>query len=91
MTRSIYKPNYLSKSIASKVINKCESIQTHSRSSVIPQELVNKKMFIYNGKSYTEIVISEDMVGHKLGEFSYTRKIIYEKTDRRKKKQLKKR
>jgi len=70
---------------------KNESAQTHSRSSTITRELISKKMFIYNGKSYTEVVITEPMVGHKLGEFSYTRKIIYEKTDKRKKKQMKKR
>ena len=49
-------------------------IKTWSRSSDIAPEMVGYKMAVHNGKDFIEVSITEDMVGHKLGEFSPTRK-----------------
>jgi ribosomal protein S19 len=46
-----------------------------SRSSFILPSFIGLVFEVYTGKSYTKVYIEEKMVGHKLGEFSYTRKI----------------
>jgi len=51
-----------------------KEILTKSRSSVVLPIFVGKTLQIHNGKSYTKVIITEPMVGHKLGEFSPTRK-----------------
>lgn len=51
-------------------------IKTWSRSSTIYPEMVNKRLAVHNGRNFIEVFITEDMVGHKLGEFSPTRKFI---------------
>jgi small subunit ribosomal protein S19 len=48
-------------------------IKTWSRKSTIIPEFVGSSFLIHNGKKFISITISEDMVGHKLGEFSPTR------------------
>ncbi len=48
-------------------------IKTWSRSSEISPEFVGKYFLVHNGRAFTEVFITEDMVGHKLGEFSPTR------------------
>jgi small subunit ribosomal protein S19 len=62
-------------------------IRTKSRSSTILQSFIGLIFEVYTGKSYTKIYIDEKMVGHKLGEFSFTRKLgkIHEKKKNRKK------
>lgn len=47
---------------------------TKNRNITIFPELVNKSIYVYNGKIYIKIKIVEEMIGHKLGEFSPTRK-----------------
>jgi small subunit ribosomal protein S19 len=56
-------------------------IRTKSRSSVILQSFIGLVFEVYTGRSYSKVYIDEKMVGHKLGEFAYTRKIgkIHEK------------
>jgi len=49
-------------------------IKTWSRDSEISPEMVGFTFGVHNGKDFIEVVISEDMVGHRLGEFSPTRK-----------------
>ena len=45
-----------------------------NRNSIIIKKFVGLSFNIHNGKTYTEIVATEDMIGHKFGEFSFTRK-----------------
>jgi small subunit ribosomal protein S19 len=54
---------------------KGKAIKTHKRELIITPELVGMTIGIYNGKDFTQIDINEDMIGHRLGEFSMTRKI----------------
>ncbi|MEA3421348.1 MAG: 30S ribosomal protein S19 [Acidobacteriota bacterium] len=51
-------------------------IRTYRRSSVITEEFVGKTIEIHNGKNFIPVYIREDMIGHRLGEFSLTRKFI---------------
>ncbi len=89
MVRSIWKPNYLDYNLVNAVLNNKNKsiIKTMSRSSTILQSFVGLTFEVYTGKSYTKIYIDEKMVGHKLGEFSFTRKIgkIHEKKNKKKK------
>lgn len=51
-------------------------IKTHCRDLVVLPVMVGSLVGIYNGKSFENVVITEDMVGHRLGEFSLTRKKV---------------
>lgn len=59
-------------------------IKTKSRSATILPNFVGLKFQIHNGKIYHDVTITEDMVGHKLGEFSPTRKIFSYKQSKNK-------
>ena len=79
MTRGIWKGPYVHPSLLKKVDKlkdkgKSQSIKTWSRNSTIIPEFVGHSFLIHNGRSFIPITISEEMVGHKLGEFSPTRK-----------------
>lgn len=52
---------------------KKDSIKTWARASQIPPEFVGNKFLVHNGKIFIEVFVTEDMVGHRLGEFSPTR------------------
>jgi small subunit ribosomal protein S19 len=52
---------------------KGKPIKTWSRGSQIPPEFVGKYFSVHNGRAFLEVFITEDMVGHRLGEFSPTR------------------
>ncbi|RKU43375.1 mitochondrial ribosomal small subunit component [Coniochaeta pulveracea] len=59
---------------------KVAPIRTQARSATILPNFVGLKFQVYNGKVYHDVLITENMVGHKLGEFAPTRKIfIYNK------------
>ena len=78
MSRSIWKGPFVDPSLLKKVEKlKDQSnkppIKTWSRKSTIIPEFVGFSFLIHNGKKYIPIKISEEMVGHKLGEFSPTR------------------
>ena len=78
MSRSIWKGPFVDPSLIKKVEKqKKESnrkpIKTWSRKSTIIPDFVGLSFLIYNGKKFIPIKISEEMVGHKLGEFSPTR------------------
>lgn len=51
-------------------------IKTWSRASTIYPEMVGFRFGVHNGREHIEVVVTEDMVGHKLGEFSPTRKFV---------------
>ena len=78
MSRSVWKGHFVDPSLIKKVeklkdqTNKTP-IKTWSRKSTIIPEFVGVSFLIYNGKKFIPIKISEEMVGHKLGEFSPTR------------------
>ena len=78
MARSIWKGPFVDPSLLKKVEkNKDRTsnkpIKTWSRKSTIIPEFVGLSFLIYNGKKFIPIKVSEEMVGHKLGEFSPTR------------------
>ena len=78
MARSVWKGPFVEESLIKKVEKlKNETvkkpIKTWSRKSTIIPDFVGVSFLIYNGKKFIPITISEDMVGHKLGEFSPTR------------------
>jgi small subunit ribosomal protein S19 len=80
MTRSLKKGPYVDERVLSKVVGKKPGetgvIKTWIRRSDIAPEMVGFTFGVYNGKEHLPVFITEDMVGHKLGEFSPTRKFI---------------
>ena len=78
MARAVWKGPFVEESLIKKVekqkneTNK-KPIKTWSRKSTIIPDFVGISFLIYNGKKFIPITISEDMVGHKLGEFAPTR------------------
>ena len=78
MSRSIWKGPFVEPSLLAKVEKMKNAtikqpIKTWSRKSTIIPDFVGLSFLIYNGKKFIPIKISEEMVGHKLGEFSPTR------------------
>lgn len=77
MSRSSKKGPYvdanLLKKVKSGVGDKRNPIKTWSRSSQIPPEFVGKYFSVHNGKNFIEVFVTEDMVGHRFGEFAPTR------------------
>ena len=55
--------------------SKNKPIKTHDRALVIVPRMVGKTIGVYNGKEFVRVIIVEEMLGHRLGEFSMTRKI----------------
>ena len=80
MSRSLKKGPYIDPAILKKVQDKKPSdtgtIKTWSRSCTIFPEMVGFTFAVYNGRKFIEFLITEDMVGHKLGEFSHTRTFV---------------
>ena len=79
MSRGIWKGPFVHPSLLKKVDklktgDKKKPIKTWSRNSTIIPEFVGHSFLIHNGKNFIPITVSEEMVGHKLGEFSPTRK-----------------
>ena len=81
MSRAVWKGPFVEESLIKKVdkqkneTNK-KPIKTWSRKSTIIPDFVGVSFLIYNGKKFIPITISEDMVGHKLGEFAPTRQFF---------------
>ena len=78
MSRSIKKGPFIEKTLYSKIIamNKSgtrQTIKTYSRCSTIIPEMVGMTISVHNGKAWVPVYITENLVGHKLGEFSPTR------------------
>ena len=79
MARSLKKGPYAFERLFKKVdaVNKSgkkEVIKTWSRRSTIFPEFIGHTFAVHNGKEFIPVYVTEDMVGHKLGEFSQTRK-----------------
>lgn len=78
MARSLYKGPYLDEKLLKKIAGKKPSdtgvIKTWARRSQISPEMVGFTFGVHNGKSHLEVFVTEEMVGHRLGEFSPTRK-----------------
>ena len=78
MARAVWKGPFVEESLIKKVEKQQNQsnrkpIKTWSRKSTIIPEFVGFSFLIYNGRKFIPLTISEDMVGHKLGEFSSTR------------------
>lgn len=78
MSRSLKKGPYIDAKLASKIAalssNDRTVIKTWARASVITPEMVGRTIAVHNGRVHVPVFVSENMVGHKLGEFSPTRK-----------------
>ena len=77
MSRSLKKGTYIDERLLNKVAklgNDKKVIKTWSRGAVITPECVGHTFGVHNGKDHIPVFVSENMVGHKLGEFSATRK-----------------
>lgn len=62
------------KTLLKKVKAKDNNIKTHCREMIILPEMVGSQIKVYNGKTFENIIITEEMLGHVLGEFALTRK-----------------
>ncbi len=80
MSRSLKKGPYvedrLLKKIAGKKPTETGVIKTWYRRSQISPEMVGFIFGVYNGRQHIEVLVTEEMVGHRLGEFSLTRKFV---------------
>lgn len=80
MSRSLKKGPYIDEKLINKVLalkpGDTTIIKTWARHSTISPEMVGFTFGVHNGKTHIPVYIKEDMVGHKLGEFSATRKFI---------------
>ncbi len=78
MTRSIKKGIYVDEGLLKKIAGKnplnTPSIKTWKRACVISPEMLGFTFGVHNGKIHIDVLVTEDMVGHRLGEFSGTRK-----------------
>ena len=80
MARSLKKGPYVDEKLLKKIEGKRPQeagvIKTWSRRSQIAPEMVGFKFGVHNGKTHIEVLVNEDMVGHRLGEFSPTKKFL---------------
>ncbi len=82
MTRSLKKGPYVDERLMKKVLQAksnrgaAKPIKTWARRSTITPEMVGLTFLVHNGKDFLSVFVEENMVGHKLGEFSPTRKFI---------------
>ena len=90
MPRSLKKGPYVDPKLMNKVLVTQESrsnrvIKTWSRRSTVIPEMVGITLAVHNGRKFVPVFISENMVGHKLGEFSPTRTFYGHAGDKRSK------
>ena len=80
MSRSLKKGPYVDVKLMKKIQDKKPSsagvIKTWARNSQIAPEMVGFTFGVHNGKSHVEVLVAEEMVGHRLGEFSPTKKFV---------------
>ena len=79
MARSLKKGPFVDKSLMNKIkklneANKKEVVKTWSRRSTIFPDFIGHTIAVHNGREFIPVYITEEMVGHKLGEFALTRK-----------------
>lgn len=78
MARSIKKGPFIEKKLYKKILDmkkagNSKMIKTYSRTSTIIPEMVGLTLSVYNGKAWVPVYVTENLVGHKLGEFAPTR------------------
>ena len=78
MARSLKKGPYIAHHLDKKVVKQAEAkkktvIKTWSRASMIAPEFVGQTFAVHNGNKFIPVYVTENMVGHKLGEFAPTR------------------
>ena len=78
MSRSVKKGPYIDEKLQDKILKMNEAgdkkvIKTWARRSVVSPEMVGATLAVHNGKKFIPVFITENMVGHKLGEFAPTR------------------
>jgi small subunit ribosomal protein S19 len=78
MSRSVKKGPYIDKKLMKKILKQKESgsnepVKTWARSCTIVPEFVSHTFMVHNGKIFQKLFVTDDMVGHKLGEFALTR------------------
>ena len=88
MPRSVKKGPYIEPKLMNKVLRSQQSsgkqvIKTWSRRSTVIPEMVGLTLAVHNGRKFIPIFVAEDMVGHKLGEFSPTRTFFSHAGDRK--------
>ena len=88
MVRSLKKGPYVDEKLLKKIYKMNESgkkkvIKTWARRSMITPEFVGHTFAVHNGKQFIPVLINENMVGHKLGEFSPTRTFRMHSGDRK--------
>jgi small subunit ribosomal protein S19 len=81
MSRSLKKGPYVDEKLLKRIrqakqTKSKQPIKTYARSCTITPEFVGHTIAVHNGKTFIPVRIVEDMVGHKLGEFAFTRKFI---------------
>lgn len=81
MSRSLKKGPYVDEKLMKKVKKATDAgdkkpIKTWARASTITPEMVGFTFLVHNGKDFLNVYVDENMVGHKLGEFSPTRKFV---------------
>ncbi len=80
MSRSLKKGPYVDprvlRKLEGKKVGDKSVIKTWARSSTISPEMVGFTFGVHNGREHTPVYVTEEMVGHKLGEFSPTRKFV---------------
>ena len=87
MSRSVYKGPFFDVQLKEKLKlkkKKQQEVILKKKNTIILPEYINLFFSIYNGKQYTKLKVAEEMVGHKFGEFVFTRKV--KKKDKKKKK-----
>ena len=79
MSRSLYKGPYIDEKLLKKIAGKKPGesgvIKTWARASMISPEMVGFTFGVHNGKDHIAVTVAEEMVGHRLGEFSPTKKL----------------
>ena len=77
MSRSLKKGPFVDAKVLKKVLAQDKGepgpIKTWARSCTITPEFVSRTFLVHNGKEFKKVFVTENMVGHKLGEFSFTR------------------
>jgi small subunit ribosomal protein S19 len=80
MSRSLYKGPYVDEKLLKKLSGKKPKesgvIKTWARASMISPEMVGFTFGVHNGKDHIEVFVTEEMVGHRLGEFAPTKKFV---------------
>ncbi len=88
MARSVKKGPFIDKHLQKKVDSALQEsskkvIKTWSRRSTIAPEFIGLTFAVHNGRKFIPVYVSENMVGHKLGEFSHTRTFTQHSGDRK--------